>query len=163
MRAGGAQVPAPGWSSGDIKNYEQRFESTKQNYFDTLASGVKTFVLLPVGHPGRGLIVVYLIADNHPFASDVMPISQQHGESQHHSSSVVSPGAVRSTGLLCTSDMWGADSVTKTPIYPCDNGDCTEVRQASKTTTGHILTSRYPYSTVDSSTESSPTSRTTTC
>ncbi|KAH8087102.1 glycoside hydrolase superfamily [Filobasidium floriforme] len=70
MRAGGAQVPAPGWSSGDIKNYEQRFESAKQNYFDTMANGVKTFVLLP-------------------------------------------------------HDMWGADSVTKTPVYPCDNGDCT--------------------------------------
>lgn len=75
MRAGGAQVPAPGWSSGDIKNYEQRFESTKQNYFDTVANGVKTFVLLPVGRPDRDLIV-YLIAETRPFASDAVSAAE---------------------------------------------------------------------------------------
>lgn len=28
--------------------------------------------------------------------------------------------------------MWGADSVTNTPVYPCDNGDCTEVNHACR-------------------------------
>jgi hypothetical protein len=28
--------------------------------------------------------------------------------------------------------MWGADSVTNTPVYPCDNGDCTYVSTVYK-------------------------------
>lgn len=48
FRAGGAQIPAAGYSSGNIADYKQRIQSTKENYDGVLANGVKTFVLLPV-------------------------------------------------------------------------------------------------------------------
>jgi hypothetical protein len=55
FRGGGAQIPAAGYSSGNIADYKQRIQSTKENYDGVLANGVKTFVLLPVSIRGSAL------------------------------------------------------------------------------------------------------------
>ena len=55
FRAGGAQIPAAGYSSGNITAYRERLKSTKENYDGVLANGVRKFVLLPVSNQHSGL------------------------------------------------------------------------------------------------------------